>query len=415
MTLPDFITLIFLLVIASYYFLLLYRPKKREHRDTFAGITIIIPAHNEELLLADAIESVLAASFHGRKEVIVVDDGSSDETYRVAQQFSKRGVNAIRTCHLGKSAAINAALKLADTELIAIVDADSIIGKNALRAMAQEVGKRGVAAATGVVRVRNRKAGICMWVHIEQLYNSLMRLILAKANANIATPGPLSMYRKAMLDEIGGFSTDGFSEDLDVTIRLIRKGHHIGFSQDSIAETVMPSDPKGFLRQRTRFARGMIHIFKRHLRFGMRAIDMYTLPIFLFTYIQAVIMGSFTLYQIISGYMSYFASQGVYFSSGVARFLFEWLSIVGFIRWAAGIFSGTAPLDAIAIAGILATLLSYPLYFLAIAMFDKKFDLRHAIPLFFMFPFWLLIMAIYILCTPELFSNKQYNRWKKNE
>ncbi|HII68753.1 TPA: glycosyltransferase family 2 protein, partial [Candidatus Woesearchaeota archaeon] len=238
MTLPDFITLIFLLVIASYYFLLLYRPKKREHRDTFAGITIIIPAHNEELLLADAIESVLAASFHGRKEVIVVDDGSSDETYRVAQQFSKRGVNAIRTCHLGKSAAINAALKLADTELIAIVDADSIIGKNALRAMAQEVGKRGVAAATGVVRVRNRKAGICMWVHIEQLYNSLMRLILAKANANIATPGPLSMYRKAMLDEIGGFSTDGFSEDLDVTIRLIRKGHHIGFSQDSIAETV---------------------------------------------------------------------------------------------------------------------------------------------------------------------------------
>ena len=60
-----------------------------------------------------------------------------------------------------------------------------------------------------------------MWFHIEQLYNSLIRLLFSKINANVTTPGPLSVYRKKELMDAGGFSTEGFSEDVDITIRLI--------------------------------------------------------------------------------------------------------------------------------------------------------------------------------------------------
>ena len=176
----------------------------------------------------------------------------------------------------------------------------------------------------------------------------------------------------------------------------------------------MPYDTKGFLRQRTRFARGILNIFKRHMQLNTTIIDIYTLPLFLFSYIQAIIMGSFTIYQIVSGYNTYFASKAIYFNLSVLKFFFEWFSIVGFIKWFVGVFSGQTPLTFVAMVGIVATLLSYPLFLMAIIRFDRKFDLWHLIPIFFMFPFWLLIMVIYILMAPDYFR-KQYNIWKKNE
>jgi cellulose synthase/poly-beta-1,6-N-acetylglucosamine synthase-like glycosyltransferase len=407
------ITFIFLMIVLSYYFLLIKKGSKPKIEKEFSSITVIIPAHNEEGNIRECIEAVIAAEFKGRKQIIVVDDGSSDGTATIAGKFSQ--VQLIKTRHSGKSASINKALSHARGELVAIVDGDSIIHKDALQEMASEVGRKNIAAASCPIRVRNRKKHVLMWVHIEQLYNSLMRSILAKVNANITTPGPLSVYRKKELIGIGGFSTDGFSEDVDVTIRLIRKGYKIGFAENAIVETIMPSDAKGFLRQRTRFARGLINILKKHMKFNRSFIDLYTLPIFLFSYLQAVIMGSFTVYQIIQGYITYFAAKDTYFSFHVLSYFIDWFSILGFIKWAAGVFTGATPLTLINIAGIASTLLSYPLFIYAIIKYDKKFDIWHLIPILFMAPFWWLIMIIYIFCLPEVLMKKQQNIWKKNE
>jgi len=380
---------------------------------SFSSITIIIPAHNEEEYIKDCVESVLAADFNGKKQVIVVDDGSRDETAKIVSEFKE--VKLIQTKHSGKSASMNRALTFAKGDLIAIVDGDSYIHKDALKEMAFELEREKVAAACGVVKVRNRKKIFPMWSHIEQLYNSLMRSLFAKINANITTPGPLSMYRRKELMEIGGFSTEGFSEDVDVTIRLIRKGYHIGFAEKSVSETNIPYDIKGFFRQRIRFARGLVNILKRHMQVNTAIIDLYTLPLFLFIYVQAVIMGSFTIYQIVSGYFQYFASQGVLLNLTVLKFFFEWFSIVGFVRWTYSIILGQTPLTFIAIVGIVSTLLSYPLFIIAILKYDRKIDIWHIIPFTFMFPFWLMIMFIYIIFLPEYFRKKQYNIWKKNE
>jgi len=161
-----------------------------------------------------------------------------------------------------------------------------------------------------------------MWVHIEQLYNSLIRLLFSKIHANVVTPGPLSMYRRKEIMELGGFSTKGFSEDIDIAIRLIRKGYKIGFAENAVAETNMPYDVKGFLRQRTRFARGILNIFKRHMQLNTTIIDLYTLPLFLFAYIQAIIMGSFTIYHLSTGYFTYFVSKGIFINFFCSKVLF---------------------------------------------------------------------------------------------
>lgn len=412
-TLATIITFFFLLIILSYYCLFFIKKRTPKHHKKLDSISIIIPAHNEEQFIKECIQSVLSAKFKGKKQIIAVDDGSIDKTKKILSTFKQ--ITLLKQKHSGKAAAINKALKIATGDIIAIVDADSTIEKDALEHMANTLSSKNIAAATGIVKVKNRHKYVNMWAHIEQIYNSLMRSLLSKLNANIVTPGPLSMYKKTALKKIGGFSTKGFSEDVIVTLKLIRKGYDVGFSEKSIAYTNMPYKPKNFLRQRTRFARGMIYLFKKHMGVSKKFIDLYTMPILLFTYIQAIIIGAFTIYQITNGYMTYYASQEIYFSLDVLKFLFEWFSIVGFIKWAYNIIIGAIPLNFANIIGIISTLLSYPLYFIAIFKIDKKIDFYHIIPLFFMFPFWLLIMIIYILCIPELFKTKQKNIWKKNE
>ena len=406
------ITLIFLVVTVSYYILLFIPGKISGKKQKFSSITIIIPAHNEEDYIEDAIDSVIVAEFHGKKEIIVVDDGSTDATSQKIRKY--KNVKLIQTGHSGKSASINKALFAAKGDLIAIVDGDSCISKNSLEEMSLMLSNDKTAGVCCVVKVKNHHKFVCMWLHIEQIYSSLIRSLFSKINANIVTPGPLSMYKRKELIEIGGFSTNGLSEDIDIAIRLIRKGYKIEFCESAVAETNMPYKIKDFLRQRFRFARGMTNIFKRHLKVNKTAIDIYTLPIFLFSYVQGVIMGIFIIYQMVSGYFVYFASKGIFLSFGVVRFFFEWLSIVGFVRWASSIFSGATPLTLITLMGIISTFLTYPLYLFAIIKYDKKITIWHIIPLCFMFPFWLFIMLVYTIAIPEYFKKEQYNIWHKN-
>jgi len=409
-----FFTMAFLLVLLSYYALIFIRRDKPKIVDHFSSISVIMPAHNEEQYIAESIKSVLDSKFDGKKEVIIINDGSTDRTQEIIERFKSKDVKIIKTAHIGKAAAINKALQIAEGELIAIIDADSDIHEDALQELAKEVGRQGVAAACGVVKVKNRNKFVCMWLHIELVYNSFIRSLYTKINANVVTPGALSVYRASVLKEIEGFSTKGFSEDMDVAIRIIRKGYNISFSEDAISETNMPYDPKGFFRQRTRFARGAIDILKRHLRLNKASIDVYTLPLLFFTYAQAIIMGSLTLYKIFSDYWLYFASKGVFLSWYAVKFFIEWFSIVGFLHWTFDVFTGASPLTLLAAIGIASTFLTYPLFVIAIIKYDRKIDLRHIIPIVFMFPFWFLVMIVYTICLPEYFKKDQYNKWEKN-
>ena len=147
------ITVVFLLVILSYYILLFMKRKKPAITKKFSSISVIMPAHNEEKVISDSIQSVLDAGFNGKKQVIVVDDGSRDKTAKIVASFKARGVRLLRTDHCGKSASINNALKIVTGDVVVIVDADSCIHKDALREIVLEVSRDNIAGASGVVRV----------------------------------------------------------------------------------------------------------------------------------------------------------------------------------------------------------------------------------------------------------------------
>lgn len=411
-TIAAAITFVFLLYIVSYYLLLLF-PVQKPSRQQFSSISVIIPARNEEQYIAACIRSVLVARFPS-KQIIVVNDASIDATAKEIAKFKDKITLITNKKHSGKSASLNRALAKATGELIAIVDGDSVIPNNALLEVAKLASKKDVGAVAAVVKTENRFKFLNLWVHIELLYNSLLRSLFARANANIVTAGALSVYRADALRSVGGFSTEGFSEDVDIAIKLHRKGYAIAFADNAISRTNMPTDWKGFFRQRTRLARGAVNLLKRHMQLNNTVIDLYTLPLWLFNYVQSVIMSAITIYNLVSGYMTYFADKGVYMSWGVVKFFLEWFSLVGFVRWTYNVFAGNEPWTFLAAVGISSSLLSYPLMLYAIMKYDRL-DIWHVLVFTFMFPYWLLLMVIYTICVPEILRRSQYNIWKKNE
>jgi glycosyltransferase involved in cell wall biosynthesis len=96
-------------------------------------VSIIIPAHNEEKVIGKCIESVLAIDYPN-KEIIVVDDGSTDRTYELAIHYQEKGIKLFRRPKAsGKSVALNTGLMISSGEIIITCDADSQISKSALR------------------------------------------------------------------------------------------------------------------------------------------------------------------------------------------------------------------------------------------------------------------------------------------
>lgn len=414
--LSTIITSIFLLVIISYYVLLFKKKKKQKTlKKNYNSISIIMPAHNEQRYIEESIIAAYEADFPGKKEIIVVNDGSKDNTKKILEELKKKySLIVIHQKHSGKSHSINTALKIAKGDLIAIIDADSVIHKDALKIAIPLLKQKNVGVVCSTVKVKNRKNPLGMYLHLEQLYNSLLRALFTKMNVNIVAPGPLSIYDRKMLDEVGEFSTKGYSEDVDIAIRYIKKGYKIEHAEDCISETNMPLDPKGFFRQRNRFAKGWLNIFSKHLQMNKFLIEIYTLPLMLFSYFQAIIMGVITFYNIINGYIMYFASKGVYMSWNVLSFLLDWISISGIVKWAIRLIQGTEPLTWIVGITLLASLLVYPLYVIAIIRYDKSIKIWHIIPLLFLAPFWWVIMFLYIINLPEYFNKNQKNIWKKD-
>ncbi|CAN5519910.1 hypothetical protein BH11CYA1_BH11CYA1_03220 [soil metagenome] len=417
----DAMTVAFFLVTLSYYVLLFYKPKRRKTDSSFDSVTVIIPAHNEQRYIEACVESVLKAEYKGHKEIIVVDDGSSDATAAIVSAMVERpgiqsltqSLTLISQPHTGKAATLNMAIARATGQLVAIIDGDTEIEANALVEMQKDLEQEKTAATTCPIAVKNRDEGVLMWVHVEQLYASLLRSIMTKVNANVINSGQCGMFRKKELVDCGGFSTFGLSEDMDVAIRLVRAGYHLSFTEGTMAYTNMPESFTWFCKQRARWARGGLNNLMRHMRLNTNIIDLYSMPLVVFGYIQALVMGAFTLYKIVEGYIYLYITYGHFFNWRIILFLLEWCSALGMLKWTLGFFTGVNPLTAVNIMGALASLLSYPLFLFAIVKFDRKIDLYHIIPLMFMAPLWWMVMLIQALSLPELFNRNRYNIWSK--
>lgn len=246
-------------------------------------VTVAIPVYNEEKNVKDTIESVLNLEYpHGMIELIVVNDGSKDNTKNIIKSVIEanplRNIILVSQANKGKGAALNNALKLAKGELFTCLDADSFIEKSALRRMVPYFEDPNVGVVLPLMKVKDPKGILQKVQWCEYLMNLFYKGIMGKIDCVHVAPGPFSVYRKSALIEVNGFAENNLTEDFEISLKLQEKDYRLLQLLGPEVYTIAPNTIKGFYKQRNRWYKGtMMNLFdykrlifnKKYGDFGM--------------------------------------------------------------------------------------------------------------------------------------------------
>jgi peptidoglycan-N-acetylglucosamine deacetylase len=245
-------------------------------RSSYPLITIIVPAYNEESGIQRTIDSLIEADYP-HKQIIVVDDGSTDQTYAIASTYVNKSsrsnaISVITKRNGGKSSALNYAIRFSKGEILVIVDADSIIEKKALKELVNEFkGCRNVVAVAGRIKVLNRQNILTNCVELELLVGIyLLRPLFNLLGVIMIVPGAIGAFSKKVIVQRGLYNKDTFTEDFDLTVKLLKSGGSVT-AADSMSYTDVPVSVKGFYKQRMRWYRGNFQTLFKHVDVLMNA------------------------------------------------------------------------------------------------------------------------------------------------
>jgi cellulose synthase/poly-beta-1,6-N-acetylglucosamine synthase-like glycosyltransferase/peptidoglycan/xylan/chitin deacetylase (PgdA/CDA1 family)/spore germination protein YaaH len=231
------------------------------------SVTVIVPAFNEQAVIVATVHSLLQQQYDGAIDVIVVDDGSPDDTYAIARNTfaGDDRVHVLTKSNGGKASALNLGITRARGEILVGLDADTVFAPDAIARLVQPLRDPRVGAVAGNAKVGNRLNLVTRWQALEYITSqNLDRRAFADLNAITVVPGAIGAWRATAVREAGGFSDDTLAEDQDLTIALRRRGWRIAFADDAIAYTEAPDTLRALARQRFRWAFGTLQCAWKH-------------------------------------------------------------------------------------------------------------------------------------------------------
>jgi cellulose synthase/poly-beta-1,6-N-acetylglucosamine synthase-like glycosyltransferase len=286
----------------------------RRYADASPPIALLAPAFNEALTIAQSVRSLLSLQYPNF-EVIVINDGSKDDTLKVLieafdlqpiQRHYEIGIEhqpirglygaahqprliVVDKENGGKADALNAGINVSRAPIFCSMDADSLLEPDALLRAVQpfvEDPERTVAVggtvriANGcviadgrVVEVRAPRNPLALLQTVEYLRAFLMaRLAWSRINALTIISGAFGLFRRARVIEVGGYTHGTVGEDMELVVKLHRlmrdKGlpYRIAFVPEPVCWTEAPEDLRVLGRQRSRWHRGALETFERHWR-----------------------------------------------------------------------------------------------------------------------------------------------------
>jgi poly-beta-1,6 N-acetyl-D-glucosamine synthase len=243
------------------------KTRKRTFDPSFQPeVSVVIAAYNEEKVIARTVHSILNNGYPDL-EVVVVDDGSKDETLRVLNEtFGENPrVRIFTQTNAGKSEALNHAITQSKHDILVALDADTIFRKGTIEKLVRHFSDIKVGAVSGNARVGNKRKWITKFQSIEYVYGfNLDRRALDLLNAITVVPGAVGAWRKDLIVACGGFGNDTLAEDTDITLAIRRLGYEIRYEQDAVAYTEAPETIKGLAKQRFRWSFGTIQAVWKH-------------------------------------------------------------------------------------------------------------------------------------------------------
>ena len=241
------------------------RVKKKANYNTaiWPKVSIIVPAYNEEVNGVASLQHLLRSTYPNF-DVVFVDDGSKDETYaRIMAAFKDHPqVRIFTKPNGGKASALNYGIAQTDADYLLCIDADTHLLPDAVAQLMKHFTSENTGAVAGNVKVGNRRNLLTRWQHIEYVTSqNFDRLAFARINAITVIPGAIGAFRKEAIIAAGGFTSDTFAEDCDLTMRLLRTGYKVENEEAAIALTEAPETLRQFLKQRIRWTFGVMQAF----------------------------------------------------------------------------------------------------------------------------------------------------------
>lgn len=277
---PIFITALvvtlasFLLLLALRHFVLIWfsylHQRELAHepvQDNYPFVSIIVPAFNEEQVIQASLSSLLELRYP-YYEIIAVDDGSTDSTYQKMREFEGNHygvrVSVFRKENSGKADTLNYGIRRSKAPIVVCMDSDSRLTPAALRYAVRHFNDPHVGAVAGNVKVINRHN---IWTKLQALEYIEGLNIVRKAQAFWRTvnviPGPIGIFRRAAIEATGGYDSDTFAEDFDMTVKILADGWKIHYEPKAIAYTEAPEELLDIIKQRYRWSRGILQALRK--------------------------------------------------------------------------------------------------------------------------------------------------------
>jgi cellulose synthase/poly-beta-1,6-N-acetylglucosamine synthase-like glycosyltransferase len=248
---------------------------RRRHRRWLAplgsgewpSVTVLVPCHNEEAVIATTLTSLLQLSYP-RFEVVVIDDGSTDATAAIAAGFGPR-VRLIRQAKAGKAAALNRGIASLHSDLALLVDADCVFPRHTLKLAVRYLVQQGDDAIGGHLSVANGTTLLGQLQNLE--YGGILvqrfftRYSLNLQRTQDVIPGALGLFRTAALRRAGPLSTGLLAEDVDLTARLVQQGCFLAYCPYLVCATVVPETLGSLRIQRRRWVQGYLQVVLQQL------------------------------------------------------------------------------------------------------------------------------------------------------
>ena len=300
----------------------------------YPSVTIIVPCWNEETTVSKTINSLLNIDYPKDKlKLMVVDDGSTDSTWTTVQKFANNPQIELHTKENGgKHTALNYGISKLTTDLVGCLDADSYVHKDSMRKVALYFENKETMAVAPSIVLWKPTSVLQLLQKVEYSFGIFTRKLYHHMNAIYITPGPFSIFRKEVFENLGPYKHAHQCEDIEVALRMQKNGYKIVHAHDAHVYTVPPKTLPKLLKQRIRWSHGFIKnaydyrgmIFNR--KYGN--VGMLVLPMACISIVSVLFLSSVSIYTIFTRIVNEIIRiQTVGFNPNFHLPTFEWFYV----------------------------------------------------------------------------------------
>jgi poly-beta-1,6-N-acetyl-D-glucosamine synthase len=290
------------------------RGQGKKSRAKLPLVSIIVPAHNEALVIERCLESIRKSTYR-KLEVIVHNDRSSDDTRKIIEAYKKKYLKfdlrlVNRRKQVGKAGGVNFCIqKYAKGDLIMTLDADCVIMKDAVANAVAYFSDPQIVGVAANVRLIDKHTVLGVLQKFEHMIGYRSKKFYTVANCEFIVGGVASTYRKETIEAVGYYDTDTTTEDIGLSMKVVALGnrdHRIIYGVDVVAMTEGAHSFKALLKQRYRWKMGCLQNLIRHRGILANGDPKYTASLSLYRFPMAFLSEVILFIQpFILGYVFY--------------------------------------------------------------------------------------------------------------